>query len=205
MKVVISIPNQALSSYDKHPFYKDIEVIRVESSFFFKQYPFADLYIDTVGDDLAIDVNAPLLIHAPSLLWSQLVSLPKQCAKACFWPGFFNRQLWEIAPNPDSTVDWVMLLNALGIKALILPDAVGLVSARILATIINEAVFCLAENTANCNDIDIAMKLGTNYPLGPIEWAKKIEARQVFNLLQAMAKTDNKYTPHPRFMELLNT
>src|SRR5262249_16378002 len=46
--------------------------------------------------------------------------------------------------------------------------------ARILATIINEAAMLLDQGVASREDIDTAMRLGTNYPHGPVEWADRI-------------------------------
>ncbi len=43
-----------------------------------------------------------------------------------------------------------------------------------MAMIINEAWHALAEEVSTKNEIDTAMKLGTNYPYGPFEWAEKI-------------------------------
>ena len=52
--------------------------------------------------------------------------------------------------------------------------------------LINEASFALMENVAHPQDIDTAMKLGTNYPFGPIEWADKIGIPEVISVLEAL-------------------
>ncbi|MCP4248192.1 MAG: 3-hydroxybutyryl-CoA dehydrogenase [bacterium] len=60
--------------------------------------------------------------------------------------------------------------------------------ARVLVTIINEAALALDEGVANSDDIDLAMKTGTNYPKGPLEWADEIgfeRCRQVLDALEA--------------------
>jgi 3-hydroxybutyryl-CoA dehydrogenase len=61
-----------------------------------------------------------------------------------------------------------------------------MVTARILFMIINEACYTLQEGTASIADIDISMKLGTAYPLGPFEWANRIGLRHVYETLQAV-------------------
>jgi 3-hydroxybutyryl-CoA dehydrogenase len=48
------------------------------------------------------------------------------------------------------------------------------VFARILVSIINEAAWALTQNVATASDINTALKLGTNYPKGPLEWADEI-------------------------------
>jgi 3-hydroxybutyryl-CoA dehydrogenase len=61
--------------------------------------------------------------------------------------------------------------------------------------VINEAYYTLEEGTAQRDDIDLAMKLGTNYPFGPFEWAKRIGIRHIVNLLDAVyqATKDERY------------
>ena len=62
----------------------------------------------------------------------------------------------------------------------------GLVTPRVLGMIINEAFYTCQEGTATKADIDLAMKLGTNYPFGPFEWSGKIGLGQVYHLLEAV-------------------
>jgi 3-hydroxybutyryl-CoA dehydrogenase len=61
-----------------------------------------------------------------------------------------------------------------------------MITPRILFMIINEAFYTLQEGTASKEDIDIAMKLGTNYPFGPFEWCDKIGVEEVVSLLDRM-------------------
>jgi 3-hydroxybutyryl-CoA dehydrogenase len=78
-------------------------------------------------------------------------------------------------------------------------DSVGLVLPRILCTLVNEAYFALTENVALPDDIDTAMKLGTNYPFGPVEWADRMGARQVLAVVTALHHTlgEDRYRPAP--------
>ncbi len=61
--------------------------------------------------------------------------------------------------------------------------------------IINEAYFALEADISSKQDIDIAMKLGTNYPHGPFEWCEKIGIKVVYNLLVNLSENNTKYTP----------
>ena len=61
--------------------------------------------------------------------------------------------------------------------------------------IINEAYFALEEGVSTKEEIDTAMKLGTNYPYGPFEWAKKIGLKNIFQLLDKLHKTNLRYEP----------
>jgi 3-hydroxybutyryl-CoA dehydrogenase len=52
--------------------------------------------------------------------------------------------------------------------------------------IINEAYYTVQEETATRDDIDRAMKLGTNYPFGPFEWCQRIGINHVYEVLEAV-------------------
>jgi 3-hydroxybutyryl-CoA dehydrogenase len=68
----------------------------------------------------------------------------------------------------------------------IVENRVGMLTPRVVCMIINEAYYTLQEKTATQADIDTSMKLGTNYPFGPFEWAKKIGIQHVYNVLSAI-------------------
>jgi 3-hydroxybutyryl-CoA dehydrogenase len=51
--------------------------------------------------------------------------------------------------------------------------------------------------------IDIAMKLGTNYPYGPFEWAEKIGLKNIFSLLQKLSLQDKRYQPAPALVSAI--
>ncbi|MEO5650820.1 MAG: 3-hydroxyacyl-CoA dehydrogenase family protein, partial [Ginsengibacter sp.] len=78
--------------------------------------------------------------------------------------------------------------------------------ARVISMIINEAFYTLKENVSTKKEIDLAMKLGTNYPFGPFEWAEKIGLENVFNLLKKLSEKEERYIPSfsPDKMENLN-
>jgi 3-hydroxybutyryl-CoA dehydrogenase len=72
-----------------------------------------------------------------------------------------------------------------------------MITPRTIAMIINEAYFALEEEISSKEQIDIAMKLGTNYPYGPFEWAEKIGLKKIYNLLTQLYQTDKRYIPAP--------
>lgn len=103
------------------------------------------------------------------------------------WPGMIERQYLEVSLwNRQSQDKLSQICQALGTEYLLVDDRVGLVTPRVLSMIINEAYYTCQENTATAADIDLAMKLGTNYPFGPFEWAGRIGLKQVYHLLQAV-------------------
>lgn len=104
-------------------------------------------------------------------------------------PTFINRPLWEVS-LPNDTAEYRELahrtLSLLGIEYRFIDDRIGLVTPRMVCMIINEAYFLLQEQGATAQDINIAMKLGVNYPEGPFEWAKKIGINNVIKTLDAI-------------------
>jgi 3-hydroxybutyryl-CoA dehydrogenase len=108
----------------------------------------------------------------------------------CGLPTFLNREMLEvcIANTKDVTVldeTCKQLNTTFGIVA----DQVGFITPRIICMIINEAYYTVEEGTASREDIDLAMKLGTNYPYGPFEWANRIGKSNVVALLNAVQKS----------------
>ena len=77
-------------------------------------------------------------------------------------------------------------LAALGFAPLPLADAPGLVVARTIAMLINEAADAVQQGVCSEAGADAAMKLGVNYPAGPFEWLAKWSAREVVALLDAL-------------------
>ena len=77
-------------------------------------------------------------------------------------------------------------------------DSAGFIVNRILMPMINEAIFLLQEGVAG-SDIDTAMKLGTNQPMGPLTLADFIGLDTVLFILQVLHRDigDDKYRPCP--------
>jgi 3-hydroxybutyryl-CoA dehydrogenase len=117
----------------------------------------------------------------------------------------------EIAPSKitDAAIlkNAESILNSAGINYSIVPDKVGLVFPRVLSMIINEAAEVYAQQIATKEDIDTAMKLGTNYPFGPLEWADRIGIDTVYNILTALQNDSGeaRYAPHPLLKEMATT
>ena len=78
-------------------------------------------------------------------------------------------------------------------------DMPGFVVNRILMPMINEAVYALYEGLASVEDIDQAMKLGTNQPMGPLTLADFIGLDTCLSIMEVLFDgfSDNKYRPCP--------
>lgn len=102
-------------------------------------------------------------------------------------PGFLSDNLWEVSLyRKFETPQLDEVLGKLSIAYKPVQDRVGMIKPRTIFMIINEACYTLQEGTAGIEDIDMAMKLGTNYPLGPFEWCDKIGITTVFETLASI-------------------
>ena len=113
-------------------------------------------------------------------------------------PGFFNRSVLEVTLQ-ESSLEPRILVDELDMEYLVVADRVGMATPRVIAMIINEAYYTLQENTATAEDIDLGMKLGTNYPFGPFEWTKKIGVHHIYELLESLHQDtkDQRYKISP--------
>ena len=132
----------------------------------------------------------------------KVLELPENFYRFNGWPGFISREIWEIAGEEKNVEN---IFEKLQWKYISVADEPGLISARIIAMIINEAYFALGEDVSSKDEIDIAMKLGTNYPYGPFEWGKKIGVQKVYDLLRKLNETESRYSIAPAMKnELIN-
>ncbi|MET8789052.1 3-hydroxyacyl-CoA dehydrogenase [Streptomyces pseudogriseolus] len=89
------------------------------------------------------------------------------------------------------------LFQALGKKVSVIGDVPGMIVARTVARIIDLAVEAVAQGVATEEDVDIAMRLGVNYPLGPFEWSRRLGRGWAGALLDEMHEIDpsGRYAP----------
>ena len=122
-------------------------------------------------------------------------NLPGNFSRINGWPGFLKRPTWEIASFNRNIAG--KIFAQLGWNVVFIKDDPGLVSARVISMIINEAFFALGEGISTIEEIDLAMKLGTNYPYGPFEWEEKIGLQNIYRLLHKLSATDKRYSVAP--------
>ena len=159
-----------------------------------------DLFFDLNADDHPGKIGPLLKIdHKPVFLSSVKKQLAEMIGKDTevnsyvfginALPGFMERGMLEVSMLDESNQAYSQLkenLELLQIDFQRVDDRAGLVSPRVIMMIINEACYTLQEGTANKQDIDLSLKLGTNYPYGPFEWADIIGIKDVYETLNAI-------------------
>ena len=111
------------------------------------------------------------------------------------WPTFLRSGIIEAAALLSEKKDTIERIFSLFNKKIQwLPDEPGFVTPRVICMIINEAFICLKQGVSSKNEIDVAMKLGTNYPYGPFEWAHKIGVDKIKSLLKKLSIHHERYT-----------
>jgi 3-hydroxybutyryl-CoA dehydrogenase len=89
------------------------------------------------------------------------------------------------------------LFESLGKGVVLVGDVPALFLGRTIGSIVNEAVTAIHEDVATPDDVDTAMRLGTNYPIGPIAWGREIGGRRVARILQRLADAEGAaFAPH---------
>ncbi len=158
----------------------------------------ADVYVDGLYDqDLAShDSLLQTIQHKPiwvSSVIKTLSDIPFSCIRFNGWNTLFNPKSIEVAA-PEQFRNYITdVTKLLNWNYTLVPDVPGMVTSKVISMIINEAYYVLEKNVSTKNDIDIAMRLGTNYPYGPFEWAEKIGLLNVYALLKTLSIKDNRY------------
>jgi 3-hydroxybutyryl-CoA dehydrogenase len=158
----------------------------------------ADVYMDLTfeleGAAFATITDAPVIVNAVIATCGEL---PENYIRINAWPGFLQSKITEFAAAQNYQTIAGNTFEQMGWQSIAVIDQPGLIAARVVAMIINEAYFGLEDNISTKADIDIAMKLGTNYPFGPFEWARQIGLQYIVQLLDALSIQNTRYTPAP--------
>ncbi len=135
-------------------------------------------------------INSPVLLSAVNVqllgVLAQFGISKKNVFGINALPGFLSKDLWEVSSPFTEERDQLAPLSADSIALEWVADRVGMVTPRILFMIINEAYYTVQEGTANKEDINTGMKLGTAYPGGPFEWVEKIGILNILQTLDAL-------------------
>lgn len=159
----------------------------------------ADVYIDLFFNGSVERINElkklqPAIIIVNAVYFTA-GEVPADFIRINGWKSFLQRPLVEAGLTNLNKETAENIFACFNKKVEWVPSVPGFITARVISMIINEAYFTLDEKVSTKDEIDTAMKLGTNYPYGPFEWGSVIGLKNVYELLTTLAKTNSRYTP----------
>lgn len=184
----------------------------------------ADIVIEAVTEDLEVKKQVFSLIEEntageviiatntstlPVIELAMITKRPEKVAGIHFFNPAPVMKLVEIVrtvKTSQETVDTARIFaESLGKDPVITRDRPGFIVNRILFPMINEAIFALEEGMGSAEEIDRAMKLGTNQPIGPLALADMVGLDVSLDVLNVLHSefNDPKYRPAPLLRELV--
>ena len=159
----------------------------------------ADAYFDLLFDNDSERIARLKFLSPKPILVSDVLGGKHGFIRVNAWPTMLSRNIVELAYHNQSQVADEMenVFGTLEWRYQFVPDIPGMITPRVVSMIVNEAYYALGENVSTREDIDVAMKLGTNYPYGPFEWSEMIGLEKIVGLLRELNHTDQRYTIAP--------
>lgn len=162
--------------------------------------------------DLA-EEDTVLASNTSSISITLLASATKRPENVCGMHFFNPPQLMPLVEvirgkkTSEKTLDVVREASAKMGKETVLckKDSPGFIVNRILVPALNEAVFLVQEGVADPEDVDKAVKLGLNWPMGPLQLLDYVGLDTTFNITQVFMDElqDSKYRPSPLLREMV--
>jgi 3-hydroxybutyryl-CoA dehydrogenase len=134
------------------------------------------------------------------------LSRPQRLAGMHFFNPVHKMKLVEIVRALESSEDTIRAIDAvartMGKETVVVRDSAGFVTSRVNAMIGNEAFYMLQEGVASARDIDKALKLGLNHPMGPFELVDLVGLDTRLSVLEFLhASLGEKYRPCPLLVQ----
>ena len=181
----------------------------------------ADLVIEAVPEEMDSKIEIFTLLdkvcrpatilasNTSSLSVTEIASVTYR-AKQCVGMHFFNpvhkMKLLELVCALESDHETVATVSAVGERmgkdVVVIKESPGFITSRVNAMIGNEAFYMLQEGIATARDIDKALKLGLNHPMGPFELVDLVGLDTRLHILEYLHKTlGEKYRPAPLLVQ----
>jgi len=181
----------------------------------------ADLVIEAVPEEMESKIEIFTLLdkicrpgtilasNTSSLSVTEIASVTYR-AKKCVGMHFFNpvhkMKLLEVVralETDDETIAAAAEVGKrMGKEVVVIKESPGFITSRVNAMIGNEAFYMLAEGIASAADIDKALKLGLNHPMGPFELVDLVGLDTRLHILEYLHKTlGEKYRPAPLLVQ----
>jgi 3-hydroxybutyryl-CoA dehydrogenase len=181
----------------------------------------ADLVIEAVPEEMESKLeiftlldkicrpNTILASNTSSLSVTEIASVTYR-AKQCVGMHFFNpvhkMKLLEVVraleTDDDTLATVVDVGKRMGKEVVVIKESPGFITSRINAMIGNEAFYMLQEGVASAADIDKALKLGLNHPMGPFELVDLVGLDTRLNILEYLHKSlGEKFRPAPLLVQ----
>jgi 3-hydroxybutyryl-CoA dehydrogenase len=181
----------------------------------------ADLVIEAVPEEMESKIEIFTLLdkicrpgtiltsNTSSLSVTEIASVTYR-AKKCVGMHFFNpvhkMKLLEVVralETDDETIAAAAEVGRqMGKEVVVIKESPGFITSRVNAMIGNEAFYMLQEGVASAADIDKALKLGLNHPMGPFELVDLVGLDTRLHILEYLHKTlGEKYRPAPLLVQ----
>ena len=134
---------------------------------------------------------------------------PSRVAGMHFFNPVHKMKLIEIVQALESapaTIDAISeVATRMGKETVLVRESPGFITTRVNASLGNEAFYMLMEGVASARDIDKALKLGLNHPMGPFELVDLVGLDTRLSILQYLHRTmGEKYRPCPLLVQYVN-
>jgi 3-hydroxybutyryl-CoA dehydrogenase len=181
----------------------------------------ADLVIEAVPEEIESKIEIFTLLdkvckphtilatNTSSLSVTEIASVTYR-AKKCMGMHFFNpvhkMKLLEIVraleTDDETLAACVEVGKRMGKEVVVVKESPGFITSRINAMIGNEAFYMLQEGIASAADIDKALKLGLNHPMGPFELVDLVGLDTRLHILEYLQRTlGEKFKPSPLLIQ----
>lgn len=204
--------------------YMDSVMVNISTTVDYADFADADLVIEAASEDMNLKkevfaelakVCKPETIFATNTSSLSITEIAAITDRPAQFIGmhFFNpapvMKLVEVIKGQmtsEETSNKIFeLATAIGKTPVMVEEAPGFVVNRILVPMINEAVGIYAEGIASVEDIDSAMKLGANHPMGPLALGDLIGLDVCLAIMEVLYNefADSKYRPHPLLKKMV--